>query len=158
MFIRNNQKKEIKIRSLEGYKFFIPTGVSAIWNKAGEHLLSIHKIEVVDPRPPKWIKGINEGGDGGARIPAIQEVTEKDWVKDGKKMVRVERFPINPNLIKADALIELASERGVEEKLITKWLARKNVEPSEITDVLNNMPIPEEIIYPIDLNKDDNTE
>ncbi len=40
MFVKNRQNKDIELTSFEGYMFTIPTGVSWIWDKAGQHLLT----------------------------------------------------------------------------------------------------------------------
>ena len=93
MFIKNLQKKDIKLRSFEGYEFIIPPEVSVIWDLAGRHLLeNIYKIET---------KGGKDkfGIDNGSGIPPLQEANEKEWIKNGSKYTEVKRFQVNPKLI-----------------------------------------------------------
>src|SRR3990167_11416907 len=149
MFLKNTADRNIKLTSFEGYSFVIPPGVSWIWDKAGEHLVvNIYKQEGVNG---KW------GFQGSERvfipqshtIPAITASNEKEWIKGGKRLSEVERFRINyaqfPN---RSYLITLAQKRGVASGQITELLADQTIDGSVITEVINNLPIPDEIKFP----------
>ena len=144
MFVKNINKKPIEVRSFEGYKFLIPVGVSAVLDKLGKHLLEkIYKVES---------KGKQDkyGFDNGHGVPPLMESDRKAWEKDGKKLAQVERFQINVKQIPRANLIKIAQERGVESGQVVKWLADKDIDPGEIVNAINELPIPEEIQYPVE--------
>ena len=95
MYIQNNAKdkngnpQEVIIKSFEGFVFIVPAGVSWIYDKAGNHILSIHKIEASGGKD-------RYGYDNGHGIPAIMEAKKLAWEKEGKQLVKVERFQVNP--------------------------------------------------------------
>jgi len=153
MFVQNRRadKRDIELRSFEGYAFSIPYGVSWIWDKAGEYLT-------------KEVFKINKGGqdkyglDNGHGVPDLLVSTETAWKKEGKKLAQVNRFHISAELIPREALIKTAQERKVESGLILNWLADKQIDRNEIADAINSLPIPEEVRYPAALNESDDSD
>ena len=142
MFVLIRTKKAIELRSFEGYAFSIPAGVSWIWDKAGEHLRdNIYKVET-DGKMDKY------GFHNGNGIPALLESTREDWLKEGKKLARVERFIVNAKYIPRASLIKTAQKRGVENSKIMHYLADSNIDIAEISEDINSLPIPESVQYP----------
>lgn len=149
MFVQNRKadKKDIELRSFDGYLFSIPYGVSWIWDKAGEHLIkNIFKVESKGGQD-------NYGLDNGHGIPDLLVSNKVAWVKGGKRLAQAQRFHMNADLIPREALIKIAQARGVDDGRILQWLSDKQVDKSEIADAINSLPIPEEIRYPAELNE-----
>lgn len=145
MFVLNRMKKDIELKSFEGYQFTIPTGVSWIWDKAGEHLIqNIYKVNVQSQKD-------KFGYDNGNGVPPLLESNLKSWLKEGKKLTQVKKFVINESLIPRDALIAIAAKQGVDNATITKWLANKNLDKSEIAEAINSLPVPDSVRYPENL-------
>ena len=150
MFLKNIAKKDIKLSSFEGYVFAVPPGISAIWNPAGKQLLSVHKVES---------SGKDKFGlDNGHGVPALSESTKAVWIKDGRKLVSVKRFQIDPKQIPRASLIMVAHKRGVEQTKIVEYQMDSQIEVDQIAADINNLPIPDEIRYPEKLEDDNNDE
>ena len=141
MYIKNTAQKDVSINSLEGYAFTIPTGVSWVWDEAGEHLLSVHKVE---SKSQKDIYGF----DNGFGIPAITESKQEAWEEDGKKLATVTRYKINPALIPRVKLIDTARKRGVDRDEVIRYATDPNVDTAEIAEAINALPVPDEVRYP----------
>lgn len=148
MFIKNTQSKDVKLRSYEGFIFSVPPGVSVIWDKAGEEMLRVHKVES---------KGGKDmyGFDNGHGVPAIFPSNEKEWEKGGKQCTRVERFQIDHTLIPRANLIKIAKQRGVDNDLVTEYLADSNIDGATIADAINTLAIPDEVRNPIKIKQND---
>lgn len=143
MFVKNIQKKDIEVRSFEGYRFSIPPGVSAVWDALGEHLLTnIYRKESQG--------GVDQYGfKNGDGRPPLEKATEKEWIKEGKKIASVERFQINAKLIPRVQLISIAQKRGISSERITEYLTNQDIDAQEIAQDINNIPVPDEIRYPV---------
>lgn len=147
MFIQNTTGKDIKFSSFEGYRFVIPTGVSWIWDKAGEQVLKTFE--------PKGVNG-TWGYNGEDRVflpststkPAVIPAAKQAWVKEGKRMALVERFQINGQQVPRKHLIKVATERGVSNEQITGFLANEQIDSQEIADAINALPVPDDIRFP----------
>ena len=154
MYIQNNAKdkngkpKEVVLHSFEGFVFTLPAGVSWIYDKAGEHLLSIHRIESSGGKD-------RYGYDNGHGIPAIMEAKKLAWEKEGKQLVKVERFQVNPKYIPRIDLIKTAMRRGVDKERLLEYQLDQSIDISTIVEEMNALPIPEEIKYPPNLEDDD---
>ena len=154
MLIHNTTKKDIKLRSFEGYRLLIPSGTSWIWDKAGQHC--------IDTYAAVGENGYYTMGPQGrifipqqSPTPAIILGPEVEWEKGGKRLAQVERFQVPFNLIPRKKLIALAKQRGVSDTLITEWLADDQIDSSIIAEAINALPIPDEIRYPKNEIKDE---
>ena len=147
MFIKNTSKGDINLSSFEGFKFIVPIGISAIWTPAGEQLLKVHKVESSGGKD-------KFGFDNGRGIPALFESTKVAWEKDGKKLVKVERYQIQAKLIPRNSLIKLALQRGVSHNRISEYQLDSLIEPETIIEEINSLPIPDEIKYPVDIEEE----
>ena len=148
MFIKNNMNKDVSLSSFEGYEFVIPTGVVAIWDKAGEHLIQ-HYLPVGEHG-----KYTFEGGEKVFKVqkpptPVITESTQKEWDKGGRKFVEVKRFQMRNDMIPKDDLIKIAFQRGIPGEKLNEYQFDKNLGPDAIVRDINELPVPEEIKYPI---------
>ena len=152
MYLKNTTQREVHLRSFEVYAFKLPPGISVIWDKAGEQLLKIHKVESPGGKD-------NYGFSNGHGIPAIFPATEKEWEKGGRQITWVERFQIRQNLVPRPSLIKIAKQRGVDADRVTEFLADSNIDAAEIADAINALPIPDEVRNPIILktHEDNNT-
>lgn len=148
MFLKNTSKGDIKLSSFEGYTFIIPPGISAIWTPAGEQLLKVHKVESSGGKD-------KYGFDNGHGLPALFESTEAAWKKDGKKLVRVERFQINFKLIPRASLMKLALQRGISHNRVSEYQIDELIDPETIANEINSLPIPDEVKYPENIEEDD---
>lgn len=138
MFVRNTTKKKIRLPAFEGYEFSALSGVSAIWDKAGEFW--------VDKLAPSGEHGKWKGNvftPQAAPLPALVAATKEEWEKEGKKLVEVGRYQIQRGLIPRTKLIEIAQERGV--KLSQ---THTNMDDDEILEMINSLPVSDEIAYP----------
>ena len=152
MFVINKSKKDIEVRSFEGYEFSIPSGVVWLWDKLGEHLLkNIYKIEVTEAKLDKY------GFDNGHGVPDLLESNEAAWVKGGKKLASVKRFQVVPKLIGREAIIDVARARGLSKERVMQYMTDKRIDIDEIANDINLMPVPEDVRYPSDkiMNEDD---
>lgn len=147
MFVKNTSKGDIHLSSFEGFKFIVPSGISAIWTPAGEQLLKVHKVESSGGKD-------KYGFDNGRGIPALFESTEAAWKKDGKKLAKVERYQIQAKLIPRNSLIKLALQRGVSHNRISEYQLDSLIEPETIIEEINSLPIPDEIKYPVDIEEE----
>ena len=148
MFVHNKAKKNIELRSFEGYKFSIPPGVSWIWDKAGKHLLdNVYKVETSRTISAKD-KAL--GLDQGFGVPALLSSTEKAWLDGGKQLVRVERYKINGKQVPRKALITTAQQRGVPNARILEYIADSQIDALMIAEDINTLPVPESIVRPVD--------
>lgn len=131
MFIRNTTNKDIGSITYGGYEFTIPVGVSAIWDEAGKHFLT-HNFKI-------------ESKIDGA-IPPVLESEENEW--DGKSYVQVSRFKIESSRIPVRSqIIRLCEERGIPNDTI-KTMERRDADNSEFIELINNLPVPQEIRFP----------
>ena len=151
MFIKNSQNKEVCLRSFEGYVFFVPPGVSAIWTPAGEQMLKVHKIESKGGTERYMTSSGMMELDNGRGIPALSEATEAEWAKEGKKLSRVERYKINRKLIPRTALIKVALQRGISQQRVTEYQIDSMIDTEAIAAEINALPIPDEIKYPANI-------
>ena len=141
MFVNNNDKKEIKLRSFEGYAFTIPTGVSWIWDLAGEHLLAnVYKVE--SSGKDKF------GFDNGHGVPGLFASTEKEWVKQGKQLTQVTRFRIDSKLVPRVNLVKIARKRGIDRDRCAEYTSDPDIDSSTIAEEINVLPISDEVRYP----------
>ena len=147
MFLKNTSQKPIKLNSHNGFIFAIPVGVSAIEDSAGEALLKVYKIESPGGKD-------KYGFDNGHGIPAVMQSTEKEWVKNGKKLAEVERFKIQHHLIPRAKLIETAMDRGVDDKKVRRYQIDPTIDTETIAQDINDLPIPEEIKYPVSIEEE----
>ena len=148
MFIKNTADKEIKLASHEGFVFWVPVGVSAIMDSAGEAMLKVHKVESRGGTERHVTSsGVMEISQGHG-IPALHPATEDEWKKEGKKFARVERFKINFKQIPRNMLLKTALQRGVSQQKVTEWQIDTSVDTEEIAKMVNELPIPEEVKYP----------
>ena len=87
-------------------------------------------------------------GDGGAPLPPVIPAEWKEW--DGRTYVMVTRFKLNSALIPMRAdLIALAEKRGVPKDTVDKMRQSDLIiENSEIAQIINALPVPEEIRIP----------
>lgn len=156
MFLKNTTDSVIKLRSFEGYRFELPTGVSWIWDKAGEHLLKVYE--------PQGENGNFKLNSEGKKVfvqknvvPPVVISTKALWKKE-RKLAKVERFKVDYKLLTRKKLIPLAKIRGVDNDKITEWLADDTIDQSVIAEVINALPIPEEVRFPQELGEDDTEE
>ena len=147
MFIKNTTNKDIRLSSFEGFEFIAPAGVSAIWDKAGEFWVALLE--------PKGENGKITHKDNSvmfttqqATTPGIVASTKKEWEAEGKKMTQVNRFQIKSGLLPRQSLIEIASQRGVP---LQK--TQGNVSDDDLLQAINELPISDEIRYPVNLNE-----
>jgi hypothetical protein len=148
MFVKNVTNKDIAFRSFNGYKFLIPPGVSWIWGPAGDWLLT--KIYVTTPTPPTDKFG-NPNGNG---VQPLQKSTKDAWVKGGKRLAQVERFKINYTQIpKKEQMLDIARERGIPQDEVMRFMLDKNIDRSEIAEAINNLPVPEDIRFPKEIEE-----
>lgn len=147
MFIQNTTAKDIKLHSFEGYRFVIPTGVSWIWDKAGEHLL-----KTFEPKGVNGTWGFDLDGPvfqpSAPTKPAVIPSAKQAWAKEGKRMALVERFQINGQQVPRKHLIKVATERGVPNERITEFLANEQIDSQEIADAINALSVPDHIRFP----------
>jgi len=145
MYIFNNSKKDIHLRSFEGYAFVIPSGISAIWDKAGEHLLkNIYKVESPGGKD-------KYGFDNGHGLPVLTEAKEENWNNSGRHLVGVSRYKINASLIPRASLIKLALQRGVSHEKVSEFNIDQQIDKETIVDAINSLPVPDEVKYPADI-------
>jgi len=143
MFVYNNQSKDIKSRSFDGYKFVIPPGVCWIWDAAGEDALKRYGAPLKVSATDKF------GFLNGNGTPPLLLSDEKEWIKGGKRLAQVERFRVNYEQIpKKEQLIGIAQKRGVGREMIQEFLADPNIDRSVIAEAINNLPVPDEIRFP----------
>ena len=144
MILVNIVKKDIRLNSFEGYKFSVPPGISWIWDEAGKEMLRVYS-------PPVFKLPVDKfGNPNGNGIPAIRRATlkeEKEWEKE-RKIAIAERFKINHAQIPRKKLITIAQQRGIESGKITEWLADEQIDSSVIAEVINELPVPDEIRFP----------
>lgn len=150
MFLKNTSKKDIYLRSFEGYEFAVPPGVSAIWTPAGNAMLEVHKVE----KKPEHQKVDKYGFDNGHGLPALFEAKEADWVKGGKRLAEVKRFQVVGKLIPRASLIKTALQRGIPHSRITEYQLDSNIDTEVIARELNELLIPDEIKYPVSIEDD----
>lgn len=151
MFLKNTTKNDIGPITFEGFEFTLPAdSVCAIYTPAGEHFTTrLFRIEAEDPRPPKWQRGVNIGGDGGSPIPPVIPVEESDW--DGKTYAMVTRFKIDSSRIPdRQYLLQLADDRGVDKEILRRF-DRDNTENGEIAAEINKLSVPEGVRIPEEL-------
>ena len=148
MFIKNTSKKDVQLRSHEGYAFVVPSGVSAIWQSAGEALMKVYAVNVPITKTDKY------GLDNGNGLPALREATKAEWEKGGKILAGVKRFKINAKLIPRAALIKTALQRGIEGKRISEYQIDSTIDPETIAEEINALPVPDEIKYPVNIEED----
>jgi len=145
MYVKNITKKDIKLNSFEGYVFSIPPGASWIWDKAGEHLLA--NIYRVESKGGKDIYGF----DNGHGVPALKDTTEKEWVKEGKKLTEVKRFQIVAKMIPRNKLVIVAQQRGISTQRLTEYQLDNTIDVETIANDINELPVPDEIRFPQNL-------
>lgn len=154
MFIKNTQKEDVYLRSHEGYIFCLSPGISAIWDSAGEALLKVHKIEskggVETHRTSSGVLELSQGHG----IPALSIAEEEDWIKEGRKFAKVERFKINFKLIPRKKLIPIALERGLSHQRVTEFQMDESIDTEVIASEINKLEVPENIKYPHSLEED----
>ncbi len=154
MFIKNIQKEDVYLRSHEGYIFCLPSGISAVWDSAGEALLKVHRIESKGGiESHKTSSGVLEL-DQGHGIPALSEAKEEDWIKEGRKFAKVERFKIKFKLIPRKKLIVVAHQRGLSDQRVTEFQMDESIDAEVIASEINKLEIPENIKYPHPLEED----
>lgn len=145
MFIKNTQKKAVELASFDGFVFKLQPGTSAIWDKAGEQLLKVHKIES---------RGLDiYGRDNGTGLPALMESDEATWKRNGKQLAEVSRYQINAKLIPRVKLIKVALDRGVSHNRISEYQLDETIDIETIANDINSMDIPEEIKRPVNIEE-----
>lgn len=149
MFVKNTVTKDIKIRSFEGYKFTIFPGVNWIWDAAGEMALKSYGAD--SPRVPVDKFGLSNGNGK----PPLEPATEKQWAASGKRLAQVERFRVNYTQIpKKEQLIGIAQKRGVSKDKIQEFLADENIDRAIIAEAINELPVPDDVRFPKQLEQD----
>ena len=148
MFIKNTQKKDVRLNSFEGYWFSVPPGVSAIWTPAGEAMLKVHKVES---------KGGKDkyGLDNGSGLPALFEATEAQWKVGGRKLADTGRFKMKAHLIPRASLIKTALARGISANRCTEFQLDPQIDNETIIEEINALPVPEEIKRPVNIENDE---
>ena len=137
MFIKNTTKNDIGPVAYEGYNFVIPANkVCAIWEEAGKLLTT--KLYNIDA---------NAQEDGATTLSPVVEVERKDW--DGTTHAQVSRFQIDYTRIPGVAdVLRLARQRGIDKEYLDDAMAEGATgELSDVIDKINNLPIPEEVLY-----------
>lgn len=154
MYIKNTMDNDVYLNSFNGYKITIPKGTVWIWAEAGEYAMNIYgakgnngKIEYKDEKPV-FVKQEQT-------TPPIVEGNQEDWEKEGKKLAMTERFKINPTQYTDGSsrkhLIKVAQERGVHRDRILEFLADEQIPNEDIIQNINDLPVPEELRYPKEL-------
>lgn len=143
MFLRNIEKNYIGPISFEGFNFTLPPGVSLVYDKFGEMLLTtIYK-------PRGTIQEKQKDGtikQTGAPLPPVIAAKQEDWTG---QYAQVTKFKVDASrLPNRSYILDLAEERGVEKELIVKARTNDTVTNEEIISMINDVPIPEEIRIP----------
>ena len=142
MLILNTTKNNIGPFTFAGYEFIVPPGVSCVWDDVGEDLLKRYKIEETPIQDPITGKVRHTG----STVPVVMRAAKKDW--KGQYAV-VSRFHVNPELLaNTEKVLELAEERGVDPKIIDKFKKTKNLNKADITQAINELPVPDNIRLP----------
>ena len=151
MYVFNRQKEDIELSSFDGYGFTIPVGGSWIYEIAGKHLLdNIYKIET----QPGAKKADKYGFDNGSGVPPLLLSTEEKWFEEGKKLTMVKRFKVNGKQVPRKALVTIAQQRGVQNNRVLEYLADSTIDQLMIAEDINNLPVPEEVRCPVNLEAD----
>ena len=156
MFLKNTSEGNINLNSFEGYKFVVPAGVSAIWDKAGKEMLSKYGV-IESPEMPR--NKDKYGLDNGHGIPALSELGDEGreaWDKEGRRMAEVSRFQINFKLIPRASLIKTALKRGLPHERVTEFQVDQQIDIEEIANEINKLPIPDKIKYPENIETNEN--
>jgi len=160
MFVLNREKKAIELRSFGGFKFTVPSGVSWVWDKAGEHLVETYKVQM--PVGAKIVAGGRSvdkyGFDNGHGVPPLVESTKEEWVKGGKKLCVVERYKINGKLVPRKALIARAQKSGIGQDRIMEYVSDTDLDARAIAEDINALPVPEEVSHPVELLNEETKE
>ena len=153
MIIKNTQNKDIKLSSFEGYEFMVPPGVIWIMDKVGEHLIKTYE--------PKGENGLMKQTTQGLTfvpttppVSAIIEATEEEWDKGGRRFAEVRRFQIKASMIPRNKLIIVAQQRGIPVERLTEYQMDSSIDVETITSDINNLPVPDEIRFPPNLEKE----